>query len=115
LIALVILVSACGTHPEQPFNPEQLISRGEVVYWEYCAECHQRDGSGWSDLYPRLAGNPIVTLHDPVPLIKTVLFGQGSMPAFQDRLNPDDLAAVISYIRNAWGNRALPVSARQVH
>jgi mono/diheme cytochrome c family protein len=115
IVVLALLLSACGTHPEQPPNPQQLISHGETIYWEYCSECHQKDGQGWSTLYPRLAGNPIVTLHDPEPLIKTVLFGQGSMPPFQDRLNPDDLAAVLSYIRNAWGNQALPISARQIH
>lgn len=115
LVLCGVLFSACGTHPEQPFLPDQLIAQGQEVYWEYCSECHQSDGGGWRDLYPRLAGNPIVTLHDPEPVIKTVLFGQGSMPAFQDRLNPDDIAAVISYIRNAWGNKAIAVSARQVH
>jgi cytochrome c6 len=115
IVAAVFLVGACGTHPEQPFLPDQLISHGETIYWEYCSECHQRDGQGWSTLYPRLAGNPIVTLHDPEPLIKTVLYGQGSMPPFNDRLNPDDLAAVLSYIRNAWGNKAIAISARQVH
>jgi mono/diheme cytochrome c family protein len=111
-----LMMSACsGTHPEQPPNSEQLIRQGETVFWQYCAECHQRDGSGWGGLYPRLAGNPIITLHDPEPIIVTVLYGQGSMPPFNDRLNPDDIAAVLSYIRNAWGNQAPAVSARQVH
>ena len=61
---------------------------------------------GWSTLYPRLAGNPIVTLHDPSPVIETVTYGQGSMMAFKDKLSGDNIAAVLSYIRNAWGNEA---------
>jgi mono/diheme cytochrome c family protein len=113
---LGLLLSACnGTHPEQPPNPTQIISRGHQIYVEYCAECHQIDGSGWSHLYPKLAGNPIVTLSDTAPIVETVLYGQGAMPAFRIKLPGDDIAAVLSYIRNSWGNTALPVSPRSVH
>ncbi len=73
------------------------------------------DGSGWSDLYPRLAGNPIINLVDPEPLINTVTYGQGSMMGFGDRLTSEEIAAILSYIRNSWGNHAPPVSFRQVH
>ncbi len=55
------------------------------IYLEFCAECHQTDGTGVDKLYPKLAGNPIVTLHDPSPLIDTVKYGQGSMMAFRDQ------------------------------
>jgi mono/diheme cytochrome c family protein len=115
-VLFALFLCACtGTHTEQPPNPDMLISAGEGVYVEYCAECHQRDGSGWSNLYPRFAGNPIVTLHDPEPIIVTVLYGQGAMPAFNDKLTNDDIAAVLSYIRNSWGNHAPAVAPRQVH
>jgi alcohol dehydrogenase (quinone), cytochrome c subunit len=70
---------------------------------------------GWSTLFPRLAGNPLVTLHDPEPVIVTVTYGQGSMTGFNQKLSSDDIASVISYIRNAWGNQAAPVSPRQIH
>jgi mono/diheme cytochrome c family protein len=73
------------------------------------------DGTGWSTLYPRLAGNPIVTLHDPQPIIETVTYGQGSMTGFREKLDSYDIAAVLSYIRSSWGNDAVPVSYRQVH
>jgi mono/diheme cytochrome c family protein len=66
-------------------------------------------------LYPRLAGNPIVTLNDPEPIILTVTYGQGSMMGFQNKLASDDIAAVLSYIRNAWGNQAPAVSGRMIH
>ncbi len=109
------LLAACNAHTEVPVNGEGLIGHGEILYLEHCAECHQVDGQGWSTLYPRLAGNPIVTLHDPEPIIVTVTYGQGSMPSFQKRLTTQEIAAILSYIRNAWGNQAAPVSSRQIH
>jgi mono/diheme cytochrome c family protein len=114
-ILLGMILYACNTHTERPPHPEQLISQGQQIYTEFCAECHQMDGMGWSTLYPRLAGNPIVTLHDPEPIIETVLYGQGSMTQFRDKLNNLQIAAVLSYIRNAWGNHAPAISDRQIH
>ncbi|MCC7450997.1 MAG: cytochrome c [Anaerolineae bacterium] len=116
LILCGLILAACtSTHPEEPPNKQQLISRGQTVFLEQCAECHQVDGSGWSHLYPKLAGNPIVTLHDAEPIIDTVVYGQGSMMGFREKIPGDDIAAVLSYIRQAWGNDAPPISPRQVH
>ncbi len=114
-VALLGLTLAACAHPEQPPNPGELIRDGERTYVEYCADCHQRDGSGWMPLYPRFTGNPLIMLHDPEPLIVTVVYGQGSMPSFQNRLSTYEIAAVLTYIRNAWGNSASPVSPRQIH
>jgi mono/diheme cytochrome c family protein len=100
---------------EQRNDPQKLMRDGHALYIEFCAECHQTDGSGWSTLYPRLAGNPIVTLHDPEQIILTVTYGQGSMMSFQNKLNSQEIAAVLTYIRNSWGNQASPVDSRQVH
>lgn len=111
----IILLAACNTRTDVPTNGGTLIHDGETLYVEYCAECHQMDGSGWSTLYPKLAGNPIVTLHDPSPIIKTVVYGQGSMMPFRSKLSTYEIAAILSYIRNSWGNQADPVSWRQVH
>jgi len=110
-----LLLTACNGHADQPPNPQQLYDHGQVIYVEYCAECHQMDGQGWSTLYPRLAGNPIVTLHDPSPIIETVTYGQGSMMGFREKITSDDIGAVLTYIRNTWGNSASAVSPRQVH
>ena len=100
---------------EPPNNTQKLMSDGHQLYVEYCAECHQTDGSGWSTLYPRLAGNPIVTLHDPEQIIVTVTYGQGSMMSFQEKLSSQQIAEILTYIRNSWGNQASPVDSRQVH
>jgi len=114
-VLFALLIGACESHTERPPDAQRLIDKGKTVYWHYCAECHQADGSGYSHLYPRLAGDPIVTLHDPTPLIVTVVYGMETMPAFGQRLSTDEIAAVLSYIRNAWGNEAVAVSPRQIH
>lgn len=115
IIFTAFILSACNSQTERPPEPQKVIDSGQHLYVEFCAECHQTDGMGWSNLYPRLAGNPIVTLHDPEPIIDTVTYGQGSMMAFHDRLTSQEIAAILSYIRNAWGNQAPAVSFRQIH
>ncbi len=113
---LVLLLTACaGETFDTTFDhqPDDLISNGEPIYIENCSRCHQMDGGGFSRIYPNLAGNPLVTLHDPVPVIQTVLNGQGSMPGFKNGLTHEELASVISYIRNAWGNQASVVFPKQ--
>ncbi len=120
LFCLLILgsaLAACSTSNSQlppSFQTAYMLPHGKQIYLEYCAECHQVDGSGWSTLYPRLDGNPIVTLADPTPLIETVVYGQGSMTSFGEKLNSEDIASVITYIRSAWHNHAPPVSPRQI-
>jgi alcohol dehydrogenase (quinone), cytochrome c subunit len=109
-----VVTAGWDSHTERPTNAGELMTLGQRIYVEYCAECHQTDGTGWSTLYPMLAGNPIVTLHDPEPIILTVRYGQGSMMPFREKLTTEETAAVLTYIRNSWGNRAAPVSRRQI-
>jgi mono/diheme cytochrome c family protein len=115
LMLITLILGACNTHTERPPEPQKVIHSGQRLYVEFCAECHQTDGMGWSHLYPRLAGNPIVTLTDPEPIIDTVTYGQGSMMGFHDKLTSQEIAAILSYIRNSWGNHAPAVSFRQIH
>jgi mono/diheme cytochrome c family protein len=115
VVLAVLLYIDFRSEREPPDNSQKLMSQGQQLYVEYCAECHQTDGSGWSTLYPRLAGNPIVTLHDPQRIILTVTYGQGSMMPFKEKLDSSQIAAILTYIRNSWGNQASPVDARQVH
>ena len=115
VLLTALLLPACNTRTDIPPNGDELYKKGETLYIEYCAECHQADGTGWSTLYPKLAGNPIVTLHDPEPIIDTVTYGQGSMMSFRSKLSSMEIAAVLTYIRNSWGNQADPVSWRQAH
>ncbi|MEZ4728464.1 MAG: cytochrome c [Caldilineaceae bacterium] len=92
---------------------EQLINRGEQRYAAHCVTCHQPDGAG-QGAYPALSGNAFVTDQEPTQVIQTVLYGRGQMPAFQDTLSNQEIAAVISYIRKAWDNNASAVTVEQV-
>lgn len=79
--------------------------RGEKVYLATCAVCHQPTGLGMPPTFPALKGSPIAT--GPVAdHINRVMNGkQGTaMVAFKDQLNDQDLADVITYERNQWGN-----------
>lgn len=115
LFIMLLLTACAGETFDTSFihQPDDLISKGENIYLENCSRCHNLDGGGLSRIFPNLAGNPLVTLHDPIPVIETVLNGQGSMPGFKNSLTAEELAAVISYIRNTWGNEASVVFPKQ--
>ena len=84
---------------------EGLMERGEQVYATNCAACHNADGSGIPPAFPALKGSAIAT--GPIEgHIDVVLNGRPGtyMAAFGPQLSPVELAAVITYERNAWGN-----------
>jgi cytochrome c6 len=110
LLAVSLLFAAC----QQQYDDKQLVSQGEEVYISNCARCHQLNGEGFEDTYPPLAGNPVVTLHDPNFAIDAIVHGQGAMPPFGPTLSNEDIAAVLSYIRTAWGNDASIIEPRRV-
>ncbi len=113
-LILSLLISACNSHTERPPNPQQSIRQGQPLYVQNCAGCHQADGAGKPGQAPKLAGNPIVTLEDPIPAITTVVYGKGAMPGFEEKLDGNQIADILSYIRNAWGNQAPAVDQRQI-
>lgn len=83
----------------------ELMERGERVYTTNCAACHQVDGSGLPPAFPALKGSDIA-LNDISGHIDIVVNGKAgtSMAAFGGQLSEVDIAAVITYERNAWGN-----------
>lgn len=98
---------------------------GAGLYHSACASCHKANGEGEDGKYPRLAGNTIVLSDDPISPIRLVLEGgkpartqsrpnPKGMPAFAGKLTDKEIADVLSYIRNSWGNKAKPVSPRDV-
>lgn len=93
----------------KPLSPaEELkaaMARGEVVYNSTCAVCHQPGGEGVPPTFPALKGSKIAT--GPVELhLNRVLNGKAgtAMQAFKNMMNDQDLADVITYERNAFGN-----------
>jgi mono/diheme cytochrome c family protein len=110
---------------DPPAAPDALRTAGEKLYRDHCAGCHGDAGEGAAGAYPALAGNRAVTMAVPANLIRVVLSGgylpatagnprPYGMPPFAHVLDDAAVAAVVSYIRSAWGNRAGPVSQLQV-
>lgn len=84
---------------------EELMALGQKTYESRCAVCHQAGGEGLAGAFPALKGSAMVTKDKPAH-IHIVLFGKPgtAMQAFAKQLTAAELAAVITYERNAWGN-----------
>lgn len=103
-----------------------LLRLGMTVYDGQCASCHGVQGRGMPPHYPPLAGNPSIQMESAVNPIRMVLNGgyppgtagnpmPYGMPPFAQSLSDDEVAAVVTYIRSAWGNRGTAISARQAN
>jgi cytochrome c oxidase subunit 2 len=93
------------TETERLWARDELMEAGEKVYAAQCATCHQADGQGLAPAFPALAGSPVV--NGPVDdNIEVVLHGRKdtAMPAWGSMLSASDIAAALTYTRNAFGN-----------
>ncbi|MBF6615729.1 MAG: cytochrome c oxidase subunit II [Candidimonas sp.] len=98
-------LSAAADDPNKEWTKEELVARGNEVYTANCVACHQAQGQGIPGTFAALDGGPIVV--GPMKeQILTVLNGHPgtAMAAFRDQLNDVEIASVITYTRNAWGN-----------
>jgi mono/diheme cytochrome c family protein len=104
----------------------QAFSDGRRIFDQRCAACHGAEGRGKLPHYPPLARNQSIGMSSAVNPIRMVLNGgyppgtarnpmPYGMPPFAQELSDNDIAAVVTYIRTAWGNRGAPVTARQVN
>jgi mono/diheme cytochrome c family protein len=130
---------AMATYLKQSMKPvDDGVSKGAVpelylgaspeaprLYKTHCASCHGEQGQGKDKLYPALAGNPAVQLERPDNLIQMALYGgygpstalrprPYGMPPFVLALTNQEIADVITYVRQSWGNQAGAVSPMQV-
>ena len=86
------------------WSAEELIERGQEVYEKNCVSCHMAEGQGISGIFPALAGSEIA-LYDKDRHIEILMEGvQGAAMNSFDYLSEVELAAVITYSRQAWGN-----------
>lgn len=116
-----------------PYNPnlaplapdDAAMQTGAAIYRDTCSACHTASGKGIPHLFPQLAGSPSVQQPDPTTLARVVISGartaatneaptSPAMPALGWRLGDDQVAAVLTYIRNSWGNAAPAVSPSEV-
>jgi mono/diheme cytochrome c family protein len=110
------------TKPTPVAATDNAMRAGAAIYKDSCAACHKDSGEGEAGLFPRFAGSALVQSDDTTTLARVVLQGTRAvstpskptapaMPAFDWRLNDAQVAAVLTYIRNSWGNAASPVTA----
>jgi mono/diheme cytochrome c family protein len=112
----------------QPVVGDQAYEQGRVVYERICALCHTPEGTGRAGQAPSFIGSEWVLgspnrliripqngLSGPIPLHGEVWNQVPSMAAMGNALSDDDLAAVLTYIRQSWGNKASTVTPQQVH
>ncbi len=98
---------------------------GATLYKKHCQACHQPTGMGVGSAFPPLVGSEWVSA-EPELISAIVLHGisgeievkgtvfKGVMPPFKSKLNPEEIAAVTTYVRSSWGNSAEPVDAATV-
>jgi mono/diheme cytochrome c family protein len=102
-----------------------VVTAGEAIYRDQCSACHGIDGRGVAMLFPSLAQSSLAHASDSTSAIRLVLRGGRSvatpaeptapgMPSFGWQLNDDQVAAVLTYIRNAWQTEGSAVSADAV-
>jgi len=123
------------TQQEEPPEPPQirvtdkqaeaLVAAGSKLYDHHCADCHQHRGEGVPRIYPQLANNEAIAMRYPINPIRIVVNGgfppstqdnprPYGMPPFGQDLNDEEIAAVVSYVRQSWGNHAPAVSPAEI-
>lgn len=105
-------MSAASADAAKEWGKDELMTQGKAVYDKNCAVCHQADGKGLPPAFPALSASKIVNapnFDDAGALMKDshvdrVFNGKGMMPAWKGTLSDADIAAVVTYERNAFGN-----------
>lgn len=105
---------------------QDIMQRGSTIYRAQCMDCHGQQGEGKAGIYPALRGNrsiQMANISNPVRVILAGGFAPASkanprpfsMPPFAPFLDDTELALVLSYIRNAWGNQASVIGAAEIN
>ena len=100
-------LAAAADDPNKTYTMDELKARGEKVYASNCAVCHQPNGKG-AGAFPALDGSKIAN----GPLaghVNIVLHGKGAMPPWGTALNDVEIASVITFERNSWGNKTTDI------
>ena len=107
-------VAAVADDPAKVWDAKDLVAAGEKVFAANCAACHQATGKGVPGAFPPLDGSKVV-LGPPADQMHLVLNGKPgtAMQSFK-QLSDTDIAAVVSYERNSWGNKSGIVQPAEV-
>ena len=130
LNAIGVYLKSLAALPEQPAPvvrvEDSVMRTGKLVYESQCIACHVSNGKGVRSMIPGFVHSPVVNAPRADTMVRTVLMGSdgpvtasnptgAGMPRFDWRLSDDDVAAVLTYLRNSWGNSASPVTETAVH
>ncbi len=85
-------------------SKDELMKLGEATYMAYCAACHQPTGLGLPPTFPALKGSAVATQGTITEHISLIQKGKGMMPPFGKQLSLQEIAAIVTFERNAWGN-----------
>ena len=109
------VASASAEDASRAWSVDELLARGEKVYAANCVACHQASGRGAPPAFPPLAGSKVVTGPEQAQ-IDVVLNGRPNtaMAAFAKQLSDTDVAAVVTFTRKSWGNKASEVQPAEV-
>lgn len=127
LTAVAALSSFGGQAPKksQPGISKMVMDRGKLVYMQRCLACHQVDGGGVPHLNAPLDGATLVKSNDKARMVRIVLKGMNerveidgeyysnNMTPLAD-LSDQQIADVLTYVRNSWSNKASAVTAAEV-
>ena len=86
---------------------------GKALFLKNCAACHQATGKGIPGAFPALAGSKFVT-GDHAEVATVLLKGRGGMPDFSENISDADMAAILTYVRASWGNKADALTEAEV-
>src|SRR6202034_1779117 len=115
-----------GQGAPQPLPADdRVMQAGAAIYRDQCSACHGLDGHGVPQLFPSVADSSMARSNDPTTSIRIVLRGARSvataseptgpgMPSYGWQLSDEQVAAVLTYIRNTWGGAASAVSSDAV-
>ncbi|MFB0948328.1 MAG: cytochrome c551 [Spirosomataceae bacterium] len=123
-LLLIIDCSLISCQSKEELRKEQMIINGRELYVVHCANCHQENGSGLGDLYPPIANSDY--LKNKERIICMIRYGASgdmvvngktynqAMPANRD-LYDLDIASIMTFIYNEWGDETVATSADSVH
>lgn len=111
---------ASAVETERDWSKDELMARGEDLYGQACAVCHQANGQGLPGVFPAIRGSEVVTgpVEQHIDIVANGRPGT-AMQGFARQFSDTDLAAVITFQRNAWdngtGDVVQPAAVRALH
>lgn len=123
---LVVMMALVGLVGSASAQDKALMAKGQKVYNEYCKTCHQANGQGLGTVYPPLAKSDYLKSAKKEVIIHEVMFGKsgkvkvngkefnGVMAPLPSKYTDEDVAGVISYVYNSFGNKGPAVTPADV-